>query len=98
MSIPALPPGECRNEPLTVLALMRGFMEYAVRKGKATFPPFYPDSGRLWNVFFYEVTKELGPRFPVLACIKRFNWDGPYPKLAVMGEMMAGLGLITLYD
>ena len=73
---------------LTLVELLRGFIEFASLQGKKSFPQF---NDRLWHEFLYFLKDEHRKEFPQLACIGKFDWDGPYPKCRNLEEVMFGL-------
>lgn len=77
---------------LSLMELLRGFMEYAHSIGQTTFPPF---QSKLWHDFLWRLkTKHSDIFFPILECIGRFDWDGPHPKCRDFNTEMFGLRYI----
>lgn len=77
---------------LSLIELLRGFMEYAYLLGHKSFPPF---EDKLWHIFLFELKKKYADGFfPILECIGRFDWNGPYPKCRDLDIEMFGLRYI----
>jgi hypothetical protein len=65
---------------LTLIELIRSFMEYAASRGAESFPPML--FGSLWHLFLWKI-REL----PEIAnIIGGFDWDGPHPKNRIFKE------------
>lgn len=74
---------------LSLVELLRGFMECAHSLGKTSFPPF---ESPLWHIFLWELKeKHRIELFPNLECIEPFDWDGPEPKCREFDVAMFGL-------
>ncbi|HEY4521981.1 MAG TPA: hypothetical protein VJH05_02480 [Candidatus Paceibacterota bacterium] len=74
---------------LSLMELLRGFMECANSLGKTSFPPF---EDKLWHIFLFKLKDEHGIDFyPLLECVGPFDWDGDFPKCRDFNVEMFGL-------
>lgn len=81
---------------LSLMELMRGFMEYADSQGKKYFPPF---NSHKWHELLYQIRAELGLKhYFLFDVIGNFDWDGRYPKCRNFNEILFGLGSIVCWQ
>ncbi len=74
---------------LSLMEFLRGFMECAHSAGYKTFPPFH---SKFWHQFLWEVKERYAGRFfPILECIRQFDWDESFPKCNGLDTEMFGL-------
>src|SRR3989344_4036804 len=73
------------KERPSLSGVISGFMYYAKRHGKETFPYF---ADRRWHEFLYELTKQNELEFLFLKKFSRFDWDGFCHKSPSLREVM----------
>lgn len=82
---------------ISAMDLIRRFIEFGMNKGKRSFPPLYTGT-QPWHELLYDLKRNHMVRFPELACIGNFDWDGPFPRASIWRDIQLGCSLALKYD